>query len=237
MKKIISMTAGVIITGVILLISVAAPDSVKQILSSGGSVPVLQSGFIEQPDSAAQAALGKNAGASDSPIKASDTEDITPGGFVNAKVTRIIDGDTLEVEYKNEEYKVRLLCIDTPETVKKGVDVQPYGRQATEELIKMVLNKEVKLIFEKDIKDNYNRLLAYILLNNGTCVNAALVEQGLARVEIVRPNNMYKDYFNELQDNAIKVKIGLWSLPDKKRPFIRNDKGYYVPRYIDDDAA
>ena len=211
MKKFI---AGVIITGVVLLMSITAPD------------------LIMMPTS------GEYDNTSDSPIQASDTEGIKPGGFVNAKVTRIVDGDTVEAEFhdenkQTEKYKVRLLCIDTPETVKSGVDIQPYGKEATEKIRSMVLGKEVMLIFEKDIDDNYDRLLAYIVLKDGTCVNAALVEQGFARADIVRPNTVHKEYFYELQDKAISEKEGLWSLTTDKRPFIENENGYYVPRYIE----
>lgn len=236
MKKKIPMVAGAIITAVILLVYVAAPDLFKQMVPDGGTI--LGNGSVLGSGTEA----GKNAYVSKGPIKATGTEGVAPGGFVYAKVTRIVDGDTLEAEiangeYGNEEYKVRLLCIDTPETVKSGVDEQPYGKLATEKLTEMVLDKEVVLIFEKDIDDRYDRLLAYVMLEEGTCVNAALVEQGYARADIVRPNNIHKDYFYELQDKAIKEKKGLWSLPSKRRPFIKNDKGYYVPRYIENDAA
>lgn len=230
MKKIITVIAGVVITGIILLMSVATPDLFEQLVS--GDRTGLGGGTV----------FDENAFESKGPIKASGTKGIVPGGFVYAKVTRIVDGDTVEVEFENgeygkEEYKVRLLCIDTPETVKSGVDEQPYGKLATEKLTEMVLNKDVMLIFEKDIDDYYDRLLAYIMLEDGTCVNTALIEQGFARTDIVRPNNVHKDYFYELQSKAIKNKKGLWSLPAKGRPFIKNEKGYYVPRYIDDDAA
>ncbi len=215
MKKAIPTVAVAIaiITGVILLMSFTVPDLTGRTAS------------VEKTDIA------------ESPIKASDAEGIIPGGYIHAKATRIVDGDTIEVEYKNEEYKVRLLCIDTPETVKSGLSVQPYGMKATEKMRSLVLNKKVTLIFEKDVYDNYERLLAYIMLKNGTVANAVLVEQGLARVNIVRPNNVHKDYFNKLQEKAIKEKKGLWSLPVEKRPFVKNEKGYYVPQYIKDDAA
>ena len=215
MKKIIPVVLGAIIIVAVLLMSDAAQDTFKQ-TGSGDNA---------------------DAAASPSPIQATGIEGIAPGGNISVKVKRIVDGDTIEVEYKNEDYKVRLLCIDTPETVKRGVDVQPYGKLAAEKLSSMVRNKEVTLVFEKDVDDRYGRLLAYIILKDGTCVNVALVKEGYARVNIVRPNTVHKDFFNELQDSAIKEKKGLWSLPAKKRPFIKNEKGYYVPRYIDEDAA
>ena len=192
--------------------------------------------FID-PDSAIRSLLIGNRNTNiEFYMAVSDEEGIVPGGFIKATVTRIVDGDTLEVKYEDDEYKVRLLCIDTPETKKSGVDVQPYGKQAADKLSEMVLNKKVTLVFEKDTDDRYDRLLAYIIVKDGSCVNADLVDQGYARVDIVRPNNVNEDYFYELQDRAIKEKRGLWSLPEGKRPFIKNDKGYYVPRYIDDAA-
>lgn len=174
--------------------------------------------------------------AAQSPIEIPGIEGIIPDGCIRVIVTRIVDGDTVEVEYKGKEYKVRLLCIDTPETVKKGVAVQPYGKQASTRLKKMLLNKKVTLVFEKDAYDNYERLLAYVILGDGTCVNAYMVEQGYARVDTVRPNTVHRDYFEGLQEDAIRHKKGLWSLPTDKRPFVKNDKGYYIPRFYDDAA-
>lgn len=173
----------------------------------------------------------------ESPIKVSETEGVTPGGFIPAKVTRIVDGDTVKAKFDGDEYTVRLLCIDTPETVKNGIDPQPYGKKATEKLKSMVLDKMVILQFENEINDKYGRYLAYIILGDGSCVNATLVEQGYARVDVVRPNTDNRDYFNTLQSQAIEQKRGLWSLPEEERPFILNEKGYYIPRYIDSEAA
>jgi len=207
MKKIIPAISGSIIAAILLFTLTANPNTYDKIYSG------------------------------ESPIRASEVNEIAPEGYVRAKVKKIVDGDTLYVLFKGNDYKVRLLCIDTPETVMKGVDEQPYGKLATEKLSLLVLNKEVTLIFEKDIDDKYGRLLAYVMLDDGTCVNTALVEQGLARIQLVEPNTIYEEYFNELQNKAIVGKKGLWSLPEKERPFILNEDGYYIPRYIDKAAA
>ena len=240
MKKFTPVFAGACIAAVMLLLSVAAPDLIEIANSAGRPNATGQT----QPDATGQ--MQPDAGQLDSsndtqtiesPIKASGTEDIVPGGYVYAKVKRIVDGDTLRAEYKGKEYKIRLLCIDTPETVKVNVDEQPFGKLASEKLTGMLLNEEVSLVFEKDIDDNYDRLLAYVLLEDGTCVNAFMVEQGFARIDVVRPNTVNRDYFSMFQDKAIKDGKGLWALPVEDRPFIKNDKGYYVPRYIDSDAS
>lgn len=257
MKKFTPVFAGACIAAVMLLLSVAAPDLIEIANSAGrpnatgqtqpdatGQMQPNAAGQTQpdatgqtQPDATGQLDSSNDTQTFESPIIASGTEGIVPGGYVYAKVKRIVDGDTLRAEYKGKEYKIRLLCIDTPETVKVNVDEQPFGKLASEKLTEMLLNEEVSLVFEKDIDDNYDRLLAYVLLEDGTCVNAFMVEQGFARIDMVRPNTVNRDYFTKLQDNAIKEGKGLWALPVEDRPFIMNDKGYYIPRYIDSDAS
>ncbi len=231
MKKTIPAVVGALITVVAFLATVDIQNPEKPPVTAGSTFSASDVDTTTATDSNGDRKAGE------SPVKVTDTEGIVPGGFIQARITRIVDGDTLEALYQNEEYKVRLLCVDTPETVKRGVDEQPYGKKATDALAEMTLDKEVTLVFEKDTEDRYDRLLAYILLEDGTCVNTVLVERGLARVDIVRPNNVHKDYFYAIQEKAIKAKKGFWSLPEDKRPFIKNEKGYYVPQYIKDDAA
>ena len=215
-KKKNTAVTGAAITIILLLISLIRPDLVLKPVSgnyggTGEDLPIVVPSGTE-------------------------AEGIMPDGFIHARVTRIVDGDTLEAEYKNKEYKVRLLCVDTPETKKSGVDVQPYGKQASEKLGEMTLDKNVTMVFEKDVDDRYDRLLAYIFTEDGSCVNTLLVEQGYARVDIVKPNDVHKEYFYELQEKAVEDGRGLWSLPEDKRPFVKNEKGYYVPRYVDEAA-
>lgn len=158
-------------------------------------------------------------------------EGIAPFSFINTTITRVTDGDTVEISYKGKDYKVRLLDVDTPESVKTNVAVQEYGKEASELTKKMLLNQPVKLVFEKGIHDRYGRLLAYIILKDNSLYNATLVQNGYARVEIVSPNSKFSKYFNSLQDEAIKNKAGFWGLSEDKQPFVKNAKGQYTPRY------
>ncbi len=158
-------------------------------------------------------------------------EGITPFSYINTSITKVTDGDTVEIAYKGKDYKVRLLDVDTPESVKKDVAVQVYGKEASELTKKMLLNQPVKLVFEKGIHDRYGRLLAYIILKDNSLYNAMLVRNGYARVEIVSPNSKFSEYFYSIQDQAIKNKAGFWALPDEKQPFVKNAKGQYIPRY------
>ena len=159
-------------------------------------------------------------------------EGLAPHRYIDALVTKVSDGDTVEVTYKGKVHKVRLLYIDTPESVKQGVPVQPYSSEASKFTQNMLYNKQVRLVFDKGLRDRYGRLLAHVLLKDGSYFNALLVRNGFARVEAVSPNTALKDYFLKLQESAINEKLGLWSLPENKRPFVKNNKGEYIARYL-----
>lgn len=158
-------------------------------------------------------------------------EGMAPDKYISAFAVKVSDGDTIEVTYKGESYKVRLLYIDTPESVKPGLPVQPYGEEASEFTKSMVLNKPVKLVFEKGLRDKYGRLLAHVILKDGEYLNGMLVRNGYARVEVVPPNVKSSDYFYRLQDMAVKEKAGLWGLPENEQPFVKDEDGDYVPTY------
>jgi len=117
-------------------------------------------------------------------------------------VTRVIDGDTIEIE---GGYYVRYIGIDTPE---KG---EPLYGEATEANRNLVEGKKVYL--EKDVedKDEYGRLLRYVWVDN-TMVNAELVRLGYAYSYSYPPNTKYQAYFLQLEKEAREQRLGLWSL-------------------------
>ncbi len=163
---------------------------------------------------------------------------LMPKGYAQVYVKRAVDGDTLAVIYKGDSLRVRLLDIDTPESVKQGVSAQPYAKEASNFTRKLVQGEKVKLIFEEGLKDKYGRLLAHVFLKDGTYLNAVLVRNGYARAEIISPNTVLKDYFLNLQEKAMKNKAGLWSLPQDEQPFVKNEYGEYVPRFwLVEDAS
>lgn len=166
------------------------------------------------------------------------SEGIAPFGYINASVEKVVDGDTFHIKYKNQEYKVRMLDIDTPESVKSGVDAQPYAIEASDFTKATLKDKNVKLVFEKDTTDKYGRLLAHIILKDGTYYNAMMVQNGYAISVFYNPNTLFKEYFTELQNKAIDNKSGFWQLPESERPFIMNSKGKYIAAYkLKADAA
>lgn len=117
-----------------------------------------------------------------------------------AKVTKVIDGDTIEVE---GEFRVRYIGVDTPE---KG---EPYYTEALQANQKLVEGKEVRL--ERDVSntDKYGRLLRYVYVGD-TFVNAELVTQGYARVHAYPPDTKYQIYLQVAEIEAQQNNKGIW---------------------------
>lgn len=116
-------------------------------------------------------------------------------------VVRVIDGDTIEI--KGGE-RVRYIGIDTPELG------EYYCSEATEENIKLVQEKEVRL--EKDIedRDKYGRLLRYVYVGD-TMINAELVREGYAYSYSYPPNLKYQEFLLQLQEQARNEGLGIWA--------------------------
>ena len=128
---------------------------------------------------------------------------------VRARVVRVIDGDTIEVSIGGEEDDVRYIGVDTPETVKPGTPVQCYGPQASAQNHRLVEGRTVRLVFDRERRDAYGRLLAYVHAGP-RFVNAALVRGGFARTLRFPPNTAHAGLFRRLQARAGEAGRGLW---------------------------
>ena len=115
-------------------------------------------------------------------------------------MTKVIDGDTIVLENGT---RIRYIGINTPERGK------PFYKEATEANRELVEGKKVRLEYGFQ-NDPYKRTLAYVYLDDGTFVNAWLVENGFARVSTYPPNVKYQDKFTELKRQAKEEKRGLW---------------------------
>ena len=125
----------------------------------------------------------------------------------------MIDGNTYYcVENENVEYKIKLIIIDTPELKnKKKRKKGYYAIEAKEYLSNLIDNKIIKLEFDVDKYDQYNRLLAYVYLEDNTFINAKIIKNGFARIMTIQPNSKYSDIFYQLQLEARDKKIGIWN--------------------------
>jgi micrococcal nuclease len=144
--------------------------------------------------------------------------------YIPAKVVRVIDGDTVKVLVNGKEETLRLLLVDTPETVHPNKPVQPFGPEASSFAKKTLSGKEVELELDVGERDKYGRLLVY-LHADGKMFNKLLIEKGLARVGYVyAPNTKHVDEFYKIQQTAQKKEIGIWSIEN----YAAEDEGFHV---------
>ncbi|HEU5254310.1 MAG TPA: thermonuclease family protein [Solirubrobacterales bacterium] len=132
-----------------------------------------------------------------------------PPRSVVAQVTRVVDGDTIEVRLDGAVEDVRYIGVDTPETVKPDTPVQCFGPQASAFNHRLVEGARLRLIFGVERHDVYGRLLAYAYLGE-RMVNAELLRRGLARTLTIPPNDRFAGRFERLERAAARAGRGLW---------------------------
>jgi micrococcal nuclease len=138
------------------------------------------------------------------------------GHAATARVLRVIDGDTIEVSIDGTEDDVRYIGVDTPETVKPGAPVDCYGPQASAANHRLVEGRTVRLVFDRERRDAYGRLLAYVYARareepgKPRFVNAALVRGGYARTLQIAPNTAHAPELRRLEERSGRAGRGLW---------------------------
>lgn len=138
---------------------------------------------------------------------------------------RIVDGDTIVVDNDGSEEKIRLLEVNTPESVHSDASKNnEYGVMAsdfTKEYLANYINNYIYLSYDEERYDQYDRTLAYVWLTNDVnitseddirnyCFNAILLEEGMAEFVVYEPNDMYEDLFKEIESVAKDTNTGLW---------------------------
>ena len=146
-----------------------------------------------------------------------DDSSDAPGGPITAKVTHVVDGDTIDVELpEGDEETVRYIGIDTPETVKPDAPVECGGPRAHAVNERLVGGRTVTLRFDQEARDVYDRLLAYVYVppagagGKPLFVNAELIRRGLARTLTIEPNDSFAALFARLAARAGAAGRGLW---------------------------
>jgi len=126
------------------------------------------------------------------------------------KVLKVIDGDTIVINYNQNRTTLRLVGIDSPETKHPNKPVECFGNEASKKMKQLVLNKKVKIKQDKinSNRDKYNRLLRYVYVDD-TFVNAEMIKQGYAYAYLTFPFE-YSSKFRKLQQSARKRRLGLW---------------------------
>lgn len=138
-----------------------------------------------------------------------------------ATVVHVVDGDTLDVRVAGQVERVRLLGIDTPETVKPGTPVQCYGPEASNRT-KRLLPPGTSVLIQRDqeARDRYARLLVYLWrAADGLFVNRSLVADGYARTLSISPNTAHRADLAAAAAAADRADRGLWGrCPPGKPP-------------------
>jgi micrococcal nuclease len=138
------------------------------------------------------------------------------------RVIRVVDGDTIVVDYKGKYEKVRLLCVNTPESVhpdnKQNI---PMGKVASNYAKKRLKGKYVDLKFEGPRRGKYGRLLAYVFVN-GKNFNLELVREGLSPYYIKYGlSQKYDEEFREAERYGRNHRLNIWGDPDLTQKYLR----------------
>lgn len=156
-------------------------------------------------------------------IQAPATRLDEPPGYEVATVTRVVDGDTIEATITSvtpgpgageaqigATYDIRLIGIDTPESVKPGTPVECFAKEASAATKALLEGKEVLLVKDVEETDRYERLLRYVYLGD-EMANARLVANGYAYAYTYPPSVRRAGLFVQLQREAREAERGLWA--------------------------
>ena len=125
-------------------------------------------------------------------------------------MVRVVDGDTFIINYNGKEERVRLIGVDTPESVHPNEEKNTaFGKKVSNFSKEKLTNKEVQIEFDVSQRDKYGRLLCYVYVD-GQMYNKLLLEEGFAKVATYPPNVKYVEDFTKIQKEARENKKGMW---------------------------
>lgn len=134
--------------------------------------------------------------------------------LARGEVLRVVDGDTLSVDVAGTPTTIRLVGVDTPETVDPRKPVQEYGKEASAFLSNLLLGESVYVEIGEGVADKYGRTLAYLYrAPDGLFVNAEIVRQGYGHAYTTYPFKHLED-FRALEQRARQFGKGLWGSRD-----------------------
>lgn len=171
----------------------------------------------EEEKAAEEAEVEKKAAEEKAAEEAEEADEKVPvkDGLIPVQLYRVVDGDTVHViDEHGNNLNLRLLLIDTPETVHPTEPVQPYGQEASARLTEL-LNNANQLYIEYDDgekQDHYMRELVYLYADD-VSVHEVLLEEGLARVGYIYEQQRYLEEFRAAEQYAKDNQLGVWSIP------------------------
>jgi len=129
------------------------------------------------------------------------------------KVLKVVDGDTLDIDYDGVIERVRLIGINSPESVDPRRPVECYGKEASDYAKDILEGEQVKIEFDnsQQRRDQYDRLLAYVYLDDGQMANRKMIADGYAYEYTYNTPYKYQSEFKSLQAIAKNLHRGLWA--------------------------
>lgn len=147
------------------------------------------------------------------------------------RVLKVVDGDTLAIEMDGKSVSVRLIGLDTPETLDPRKPVQCFGKEASDKAKKLLANASVSI--EQDVTqgelDKYGRLLAYIFLEDGTLFNKYMIAEGYGHEYTYNLPYRYQSDFKAAEKEARENKKGLWAHNACASESVRESKPAVTP--------
>ena len=129
------------------------------------------------------------------------------------EVIKVVDGDTIDVKIDGRVERLRLIGIDTPETVDSRKIVQCFGREASDQAKSLLAGAKVSLESDasQDSRDKYDRLLRYVYLEDGTSFNEHMIAEGYAHEYTYDLPYKHQQAFKDAEKKARETNKGLWS--------------------------
>jgi micrococcal nuclease len=194
MRNKITMGASIAVT---TLISFQTPQSWQE-----ENIPVVSTKEEEIQESDAPSA-----------VKTHEDDTVNQSNQIPVSLVKTIDGDTIKVRVYGKMETVRYLLVDTPESKKPGMCVQPYAKEAIERNNQLVRDGKLTLEFEQgNTRDSYGRLLAYVYVD-GLSIQETLLKEGFARVAyIMDPPYKFLNLYTADENLAKRSQVNIWSL-------------------------
>jgi micrococcal nuclease len=149
-----------------------------------------------------------------SAVKTHKDDTVNLANQIPVTLVKTIDGDTIKVKVNEKIETVRYLLVDTPESKKPGMCVQPYAKEAIDRNNQLVRDGKITMEFEQGNKrDSYGRLLAYVYVD-GLSIQETLLKEGFARVAyIIDPPYKFLNQYTADENLAKRNQVNIWSRP------------------------
>ncbi len=137
---------------------------------------------------------------------------VDPGGRMHGTITRVVDGDTVEVRLGSHTETIRLIGVNTPETKHPTKPVECWGPEASSHTHSLLPpGTDVVVTRDEEARDKYGRLLAYVTRSSDNLfINLDLASGGWADTLSIPPNTTYADAFANAVATAQREHLGLW---------------------------